>query len=696
MDSNRRRDERRGRSVSSEESGGDGVSRRERHRSSSRRHRDSRRKHRHHRSREGEPEDRSRRHERSEKLAEFLGYSNEENPFGDPNLTKQFVWKKNPRAAAVAGPEPERDDKIVRELRAVEERRKRREVDQAEYARLRAEEDRLRDIEAHGDYETQERAFERKQHQRRTIIRVKEGRERPSDLMIKNLIIVQAGRRAHRDEEAMRMASDPAVTIELDEPFVLIEQLPSDELKALVRDVELFEGMGAEADGSNCQQECEEAGETARDAATAQGMTSDDVERAVMEAKNDVLEAYRAKGRTLAEYWAAIKTVAEDGAARYDAQFSGKPTGVGGLHHSAEKDVLAMLEPRDLAGLRELEAKVRSHKRAAEEAASMAAFRGEPEEMTGSMTSLEYWASVLRALEVVRSKLVIRQVHKQVLAERLEQLHGFRKSHAVDVEVDAAPVAVVPIVSAPAPVLDDGAVSPRAVYGEDAEAAVRQATEAELEVFDLGSLRTALEVDRVATLKFVSTVASSGVAHVTSSAMEEEALRPRTGITVNEAIEKGLLRDEEDVFASSGEVFADPALEGTGIVASSSASLADRFRPRKPRYYNKVKTGFAWNSHNRAFYDKDTPPPKLVQGYKFNIFYPDLMDPSTTPRFFIEPADSPAFCILRFHGGPPYEDVAFKIVNGEWMRGPNSGYLCMFDHGVFKLYFNFKAHRYRR
>lgn len=57
----------------------------------------------------------------------------------------------------------------------------------------------------------------------------------------------------------------------------------------------------------------------------------------------------------------------------------------------------------------------------------------------------------------------------------------------------------------------------------------------------------------------------------------------------------------------------------------------DKYRPRKPRYFNRVKTGFEWNKYNQTHYDKENPPPKIVQGYKFNIFYPDLIDPSKPP-----------------------------------------------------------------
>lgn len=45
----------------------------------------------------------------------------------------------------------------------------------------------------------------------------------------------------------------------------------------------------------------------------------------------------------------------------------------------------------------------------------------------------------------------------------------------------------------------------------------------------------------------------------------------------------------------------------------------DKFRPRKPRFFNRVKTGYDWNKYNQMHYDHDNPPPKHVQGYKFNV-----------------------------------------------------------------------------
>lgn len=131
-------------------------------------------------------------------------------------------------------------------------------------------------------------------------------------------------------------------------------------------------------------------------------------------------------------------------------------------------------------------------------------------------------------------------------------------------------------------------------------------------------------------------------------------------------------------------------------LGESSFMWQEKYRPRKPRYFNRVKTGYDWNKYNQNHYDHDTPPPKTVQGYKFNIFYPDLIDRTQTPRYFLESTKSQEYCIIRFNAGPPYEDVAFKIINREWNKSRKRGFKCTFERGVLSLYFNFKTHWYRK
>jgi hypothetical protein len=145
-----------------------------------------------------------------------------------------------------------------------------------------------------------------------------------------------------------------------------------------------------------------------------------------------------------------------------------------------------------------------------------------------------------------------------------------------------------------------------------------------------------------------------------------------------------------------GDLEEELGLSAEFDLAGKSYSWQDKYRPRKPRYFNRVKTGYDWNKYNQTHYDKDNPPPKIVQGYKFNIFYTDLIDPTKTPTFTLEPADSKDFCIIRFRAGAPYEDIAFKIINREWNKSRKRGFKSSFERGVLSLYFNFTTHWYRR
>ena len=103
--------------------------------------------------------------------------------------------------------------------------------------------------------------------------------------------------------------------------------------------------------------------------------------------------------------------------------------------------------------------------------------------------------------------------------------------------------------------------------------------------------------------------------------------------------------------AAAATAAAAAAEEESSIVTASAGAgssdvymFSDKYRPRKPRYFNRVKTGYDWNKYNQTHYDHDNPPPKTVQGYKFNIFYPDLLDRTKAPTFFLEPADVDDFC----------------------------------------------------
>ena len=153
------------------------------------------------------------------------------------------------------------------------------------------------------------------------------------------------------------------------------------------------------------------------------------------------------------------------------------------------------------------------------------------------------------------------------------------------------------------------------------------------------------------------------------------------------------VNEDEEIFAGEED-----------LAISGKPQWAGKHRPRKPRYFNRVQMGYEWNKYNQTHYDHDNPPPKVVQGYKFNIFYPDLIDKTKAPTYRIErehgrkrgesfaPAGEEDTCLIRFISGPPYEDVAFRIVDKEWDYSAKRerGFRSSFDKGILQLHFQFK------
>ena len=152
----------------------------------------------------------------------------------------------------------------------------------------------------------------------------------------------------------------------------------------------------------------------------------------------------------------------------------------------------------------------------------------------------------------------------------------------------------------------------------------------------------------------------------------------------------------EEQIVDTDEIGANERAFNECVEVDANYDWSSKYKPIKPRYSNKVKMGFDWNRHNQAHYTSDNLPPKTIQGYRFNIFYPYLIDKTKTPQYKIERCNTPDTCILRFHSGAPYEDIAFKIKNREWDMSEKSGFKNIFDKGILRLYFKFKRFKYKR
>lgn len=336
---------------------------------------------------------------------------------------------------------------------------------------------------------------------------------------------------------------------------------------------------------------------------------------------------------------------------------------------------------------------------------------------------VEYWENLLKELVIYKAKARLNGMHQEILAARLEQLRNKQREEALKVQEELERVL---------------SMQEREVHGQGVAAGEGIASE---------------PVDESLTEAQDQTFIKSDTTHNrpgTNSLLLEEynrAMSPEPKISLNredreleivdptqdlaELMEKRRVvlssiiipkqpkqdqdqdsqvveqvRNKDESIAST-VLFEQEAAKGVdededlfnieAELGQQTYNWQDKYRPRKPRYFNRVHTGYEWNKYNQTHYDLDNPPPKVVQGYKFNIFYPDLIDPSKAPTYFIDKdPESPDTVLIRFHAGPPYEDIAFRIVNREWEYSHKKGFRCSFDRGVLSLWFHFKRQFYRK
>ncbi|KAI6117625.1 mid region of cactin-domain-containing protein [Pisolithus croceorrhizus] len=264
---------------------------------------------------------------------------------------------------------------------------------------------------------------------------------------------------------------------------------------------------------------------------------------------------------------------------------------------------------------------------------------------SGEPVDTDYWEALLKKLIVWKAKAKLNSLHEVVVRNRLEQLRKRQRDEALQAQEELL-----------AGVARSAAQS---VKGGRSVAAVVGTRELDVPPENVEPYDRSMSPPLVEALKL--------------SAEEQEFE------IVTERDQLQLLLGQRRAVAASRYV----SKAAQPVVATETpevtATWEDKWRPRKPRYFNRVHTGYEWNKYNQTHYDLDNPPPKVVQGYKFNIFYPDLIDKSKAPT-----------------AGPPYEDIAFRIVNREWEFSHKRGFRSSFDRGCLSLWFNFRRNFYRK
>jgi hypothetical protein len=316
------------------------------------------------------------------------------------------------------------------------------------------------------------------------------------------------------------------------------------------------------------------------------------------------------------EYWKALLAIADDRRKKLN------PRGPEGRAvNSVASDIDKILEPKTYEQLEALEKQIRAKLRS-----------DEP-------IDTDYWEELLKSLLVWKAKAKLRKIYKSITEARV---HLLRQQNPDLVEDVAAGQGSTSTSTA------DASIGGRAV----SSSSKAQSTEL-----------TAKRSAPVALIGMSSNVAPVNTRFAHSAT---EDFSQTTKALYEREVARGIGENEEIFTAEE----ADPG--------AAKPKWADKYRPRKPRYFNRVQMGYEWNKYNQTHYDHDNPPPKVVQGYKFNIFYPDLIDKTKAPTYKIirehgrrrgetfAPAGEEDTCLIRFIAGPPYEDIAFRIVDREW------------------------------
>ena len=312
---------------------------------------------------------------------------------------------------------------------------------------------------------------------------------------------------------------------------------------------------------------------------------------------------------------------------------------------------------------------------------------------------VDYWEQLLRSLLIWKAKAKLKRVYQSVLDSRLDVLRKQQQEDANGVSSKLQAVLAEPNVVFEEGLIDQAGSSsqyaraqPNFVRSQkyDPESLLKLRPEDKMsEVVDESVFLQRVVADRRRILKLgfvplrqpanekgaINSSSKPVVPSVTNSAppgtqrfsaLVNEDFSQATKALYEREVARGV-NENEEIF--TGE---------ENVVAGSTPQWADKYRPRKPKYFNRVQMGYEWNKYNQTHYDHDNPPPKVVQGYKFNIFYPDLIDKAKAPTFRIirehgrkrgesfAPAGEEDTCLIRFVAGPPYEDIAFRIVDKEW------------------------------
>lgn len=577
--------------------------------------------------------------------AELSMYSAIDNPFHDANLSTQFDWaKKRERerkmglgAEEAARRDAERRAEAVEELERLARRRAEREK---EIELREAESNRMAQMAESAqmaEWIAKEDDFQLEQAQRRAEIRVREKRAKPIDLLALNL------KWGHRD-------------------FPAEEEEKKNTLKGLINEsMEEDDGAGMEVDLDEPY-------------TIFDNLTLEETQELAEDIKMHIaLE----KSASKLEFWRCLQCVCNDALSQLTSERNSTHEALKAAA-TIKNEITRLLEGKNYEQLQALEGNIQA-------------------KLSGNEpVDPEYWEGLLAQLKVWKAKAQLRVMHEVVLRNRLEYLRRRQRDEAVKVQAELANTLLhQPVVNRTTHQHYD-----HEPEEDEAQVIIEEEPDDFSTIMEPPLIKQLSQEDQK--LEFVSPIEDWEQIVNARQAVLSTRFVPKPHHGTDSKDQELLDRD-----ALAEKLYAQEAEKGLGEeeemfeleaeMGRQSYNWEDKYRPRKPRYFNKVHTGYEWNKYNQTHYNTDNPPPKVVQGYKFNIFYPDLIDKSRAPTYkIIKNKENEDVATLLFKAGPPYEDIAFTIVNKDWEHSHKRGFRSSFDRGVLQLHFTLKRIHYRK
>jgi hypothetical protein len=96
----------------------------------------------------------------------------------------------------------------------------------------------------------------------------------------------------------------------------------------------------------------------------------------------------------------------------------------------------------------------------------------------------------------------------------------------------------------------------------------------------------------------------------------ELEFRGKTKYTKANDLTDRMLQEDSFLKEASKDFQDNENIFNQDLKTSSTYSWRNKYRPRKPLFYNRVHSGYEWNRHNQLHYTKSNPPPQVAP---FNV-----------------------------------------------------------------------------